>query len=102
MDAQIAKLNLKIADLEDKRKDYEKIAQSAGTQYNIGAIGALIGVILLIATSYWWLGVLLLVAGALAVFTQGAKRRTARKHMDEVGNEIKELRTQISGLLDES
>jgi hypothetical protein len=97
-----AKLNLEIGNLEDTRRDLEKQAQSANTQYILATIGVIIGVILLIFTQVWWVGLLLLIAGALAVFTQGSKKRGLEKQVKEINLTIRSKRDEMAASLTES
>ena len=100
-DKQIAQLNIEIANLEDERNEVQQKVQSANTQYIIGTIGAVIGLLLILFTNYWWLGALLVFAGALAVFTQGAKKRSAKRQVDQINQTIKAKRNSISEMLQE-
>ena len=99
---KIAKLNLEIGNLEDTRRDLEKQAQGANTQYILATIGVIIGVILLIFTHVWWVGLLLLIAGALAVFTQGSKKRGLEKQVKEINLTIRSKRDEMAASLTES
>ncbi len=101
-DIQIAKLNLEIAEHEDWRTQWLAKVQSADSQYILATLGVIIGLLLVIFTSYWWLGLLLFMAGTLAVFTQGFKKRKAQKEVDLCTKAIREKRAEISSLLDRS
>jgi len=91
MSNNATKLNLEIANMEDERRKLEQEAQSSNSQYIIATLGAIIGLILLLATNIWWLGLILFLAGTLAVFTQGAKKRSAQKKIDMINETIVSL-----------
>lgn len=101
MNEQIAKAQLDIANLEDERSELQRKAQRSNSQYGLGALGALIGVLLVIFTSWWWLGLLLLLAGALAVFTQGARKRRAEREIKRITEDIRNKRSEIAALLEQ-
>lgn len=95
MSGQIARLNAEIANLEDEKERLQSQANNASSQYNIGVFGVIIGLLLLFFTSVYWLGGLLFLAGALAVFTQGSKKRAAFREIDNLRVQIKEKRNKI-------
>lgn len=94
MSNQITRLNAEIANLEDEKEQFQSQASNASTQYNIGAFGILIG-LLMFFLSVYWLGSLLFLAGALAVLTQGSKKRKLNKQVEGINAQIKEKRNKI-------
>ena len=99
MNGQITKLNAEIANLEDEKEQLWSTANNASTQYNIGIFGVLIGLLLVFA-SVCWLGILLFLAGALAILTQGSKKRTANKQINSITTQIKKKRNIIIELIE--
>ncbi len=94
MNNQITRLNVEIANLEDEKEQLQSQADNASTQYNIGALGILIG-LLMFFLSIYWLGSLLFLAGALAVLTQGNKKRKLNKQIEDIHAQVKERRNKI-------
>ena len=94
MSNQITRLNAEIANLGDEKEQLQSQASNASTQYNIGAFGILLG-LLMFFLSVYWLGSLLFLAGALAALTQGSKKRKLNKQIEEINVQIKEKRNKI-------
>lgn len=94
------KLKLDIQNLEDERRDMERQAQAVGSQYTLGVVGVIAGLALLVFTSVYWLGGLLFVAGALAVLTQGSKKRGALKRIQSLSAQIRDKRSDLARLLE--
>jgi len=73
--ATTLRLEADLPPVEDERRRAEAEAQAANTQYTIGLVAVLLGVIGLL---FFWPLVLLALPGALAAITQAAKRSRAR------------------------
>jgi len=90
----VAKLEAEIPSLEDKRRTLEEQAKGSNTQYMIGLIGLLLGIVLLFPLAP--LGILLILAGGLAAGTQYVKRSNARKAVDELTTTIEAKRADLA------
>lgn len=88
------KILLEIEDLRDKRRTAEQALQQAGRSRTIGLAGVLLGLLLVIPVAP--LGILLLLAGALAAFTQASKSTEQKKLMAQLDGQIKALREQVA------
>lgn len=103
MSNQVAELQLEIDRLHDQVRAQERQVQAAGNQYNLGALGALAGLLLTVFVSnVWWLGLLLFLAGALAVVTQGGKKRAAQRQIKTLEERIDYYRREQATALSKS
>ncbi len=104
-DILITKTNLEIATLEDERKKLEKKAQNANSQVIIAAVGFMIGLLLILLgirdLLLCGIGVFLGIAGALALITQGLKKRKVQKERDQLDEQIKQKRQTIIASISE-
>lgn len=71
----IARLEAELPIAEDHRRKAEEEARSANSQYTIGLVGILVGVVGLV---FFWPLVFIALPGILAAVTQAAKRSRAR------------------------
>lgn len=92
------RIYLDIQTLEDARSEFERKANNANTQYIIAVVGVIAGLLILVLTGIYWLGGLIFVAGALAVFTQSSKMRWAQKQIQSMNDQIRERREYLAGL----
>lgn len=97
MSNQALQLQIEIDRIRDQMTAQARVVQSAGSQCTLGAVGALAGVLLLVfVNGVWWLGLLLFLAGTLAVFTQGSRKRAAEREMRKLEERIEYYRQELS------
>lgn len=99
--SEAAKIQIEIDRRQDQVRRLSGQAQGANSQYILGAVGALLGLLLLVFTGVWWLGLLLLLAGALAVFSQGSRKRKAEREIAELEAQIERYRRELSRALED-
>ena len=100
--SEAAKIQIEIDRLNDEIRVLERQAQGSNSQYVLGVVGVLIGLVLIVFLSVWWLGLFFLLAGALAVFTQGAKKRQTEREIAELQEQIERYRKTLVIILDKT
>jgi len=88
-------LQFDLQDLYAERSDYQRDIRAAATQYNLALAGLLVGLLLFIFTTWYWLSALLILAGLLAALTQRAKKQSLLRDIAAVDQEIEFIRSQI-------
>ena len=94
--SEIGRVESQIATLENDARRHDRQASDADRSRIFGAIGALLGLVLLFVI--WWLGLLLLIAGALAYVTQALKAKGERDASDLSRDEIVRKRGKLAKL----
>lgn len=94
--ADLAKLQIELDELKDRRSQLEKKKSSAATQVTIGILGFAVGVILLLVGAVGW-GIFLGLAGLLAWITNAGKSSSAGNELAEIDESISECRRKMTG-----
>ncbi len=91
--ASLAEMKVELHDLEDKKSKVEKQLEDANRQYKIGMWGVFIGIFLI---PLYGIGLLLILAGGLAAFTNRSKKGKLCTEIEEIEANIRELRVKIA------
>lgn len=86
---------VELEELLDDRRDVEKELADANRQYKIGLWAVLLGIPFLFA---YGIGLLFIVAGALAAATNHTKRGNRESELEVINERIAELRREIARL----
>lgn len=98
---EIARIEASLANMEDDRRKAEVKLNDANKAVTWAALGLVIGLLLVLLTGDMFLvvlGIILTLAGLLAVITNSSKKNAARKAAASLESEIRTNRITLAGL----
>lgn len=96
MAAEIGKLEGELAELEAARAKADATFNGAKTNRTVGALGILVGLVLLLI--FWPLGALLAAAGVLALITAISNQQGAEASKKKAEGDLKTTRARLAEL----